>query len=204
MSSTVLLLVVFGYFALLLAIAWYTSRGAGEHAFYSGERKSLWWVVAFGMVGTSLSGVTFVSVPGKVQVDHWHYLQLVLGFVAGYWIIAGVLLPLYYRLELTSIYSFLRGRMGPVSYRTGSAAFIISRLLGATARIYVVLYVIHRFVLEDIGVPFWASSGVVMLLIFLYTLQGGVKTIVWTDTLQTLFMLSAVVGTIIYIITTQP
>ena len=200
MSSSLLLIVVFGYFAVLLAIAWYTSRGAGEHAFYSGERKSLWWVVAFGMVGTSLSGVTFVSVPGSVAKEHWNYLQMILGFVIGYWIIAGVLLPLYYRLELTSIYGYLRKRLGDVSYRTGSAIFLISRLLGATVRIYVVLNVIHLFVLQSMGVPFAVTAGSVLLMIFLYTLQGGVKTIVWTDTLQTLFMLGALVGTILYIV----
>lgn len=200
MSSSLLLIVVFGYFAVLLAIAWYTSRGASEHSFYSGERKSLWWVVAFGMVGTSLSGVTFVSVPGGVAKDHWNYLQMILGFVIGYWIIAGVLLPLYYRLELTSIYGYLRKRLGDVSYRTGSAIFIISRLLGATVRIYVVLNVIHLFVLKSMGVPFAVTAAAVLLMIFLYTLQGGVKTIVWTDTLQTLFMLGALVGTILYII----
>ena len=201
MSPTVLLVVVFGYFTVLLAIAWYTSRGAGEHAFYSGERKSLWWVVAFGMVGTSLSGVTFISVPGWVRTTHWNYLQMVLGFVIGYWIIAGVLLPLYYRLQLTSIYGYLRERFGEVSYKTGSGLFIISRLLGATARIYVVLHVIHLFVLQAMGVPFWLTSSSVLLMIVLYTFQGGVKTIVWTDTLQTLFMLAALVGTILYIIT---
>lgn len=200
MSSTALLLVVFGYFALLLAIAWYTSRGATEHAFYSGERKSLWWVVAFGMVGTSLSGVTFISVPGNVFKSHWTYLQVVVGYVIGYWIIAGILLPLYYRQQLTSIYGYLRTRFGEFSYKSGSALFIISRLLGATARIYIVLYVIHQYLLEAIGIPFWLTSGVVLLMIFLYTLQGGVKTIVWTDTLQTLFMLGALVGTIFYIV----
>lgn len=204
MSPTILLLVVFGYFALLLVIAWYTSRGASEHAFYSGERRSLWWVVAFGMVGTSLSGVTFVSAPGLVGAEHWNYLQMVLGFVIGYWIVAGVLLPLYYRLKLTSIYGYLRQRLGEVSYKTGSAFFIVSRLLGATLRIYVVLYVIHLFVLKSMGVPFWLTSASVLLMIFLYTLQGGVKTIVWTDTLQTLFMLAALVGTILYIINDPP
>ncbi len=200
MNSVTLLVVVFGYFTLLLAIAWYTSRGAGEHAFYSGERKSLWWIVAFGMVGTSLSGVTFISVPGAVYKSQWTYLQVVIGYVIGYWIVAGVLLPLYYRLQLTSIYGYLRQRFGEVSYKTGSGLFIVSRLLGATARIYIVLYVIHQYLLESIGIPFWLTSGVVLLMIFLYTLQGGVKTIVWTDTLQTLFMLAALVGTILYII----
>ncbi|MBK6775274.1 MAG: sodium:solute symporter [Flavobacteriales bacterium] len=200
MSPTLLLSIVFGYFLLLLGIAWYTSRGAGEHAFYSGERKSLWWVVAFGMIGTSLSGVTFISVPGAVQAGHWGYLQLVIGFAIGYWIVAGVLLPLYYRMQLTSIYGYLRERFGLVSYRTGASWFILSRLMGATLRIYVVLNVIHVFTLEALGIPFWLTAAVVMLMIVLYTLQGGVKTIVWTDTLQTLFMLAALLGAIVYIV----
>ncbi|MBK8497790.1 MAG: sodium:solute symporter [Flavobacteriales bacterium] len=199
MPPVLLLSLVFGYFLLLLGIAWYTSRGAGEHAFYSGERKSLWYVVAFGMIGTSLSGVTFISVPGMVQMKGWTYLQLVLGFAIGYWIVAGILLPLYYRMKLTSIYGYLRGRFGMTSYRTGAAFFILSRLAGATIRIYVVLNVIQLFVLDAMGVPFELTAFVVMLMIVLYTLKGGVKTIVWTDTLQTLFMLGALVGTIIFI-----
>lgn len=199
MSPVLLLSIVFGYFLLLLCIAWYTSRGAGEHAFYSGERKSLWWVVAFGMIGTSLSGVTFISVPGMVQAKGWTYLQLVIGFAIGYWIVAGILLPLYYRLKLTSIYGYLRERFGMTSYRTGAAFFILSRLAGATIRIYVVLNVIQLFVLDAMGVPFELTAFVVLLMIVLYTLKGGVKTIVWTDTLQTLFMLGALVGTIVFI-----
>ncbi len=199
MSPALLLSIVFGYFLLLLGIAWWTSRGAGEHAFYSGERKSLWWVVAFGMIGTSLSGVTFISVPGMVQTKGWTYLQLVIGFAIGYWIVAGILLPLYYRMKLTSIYGYLRERFGMTSYRTGAAFFILSRLAGATIRIYVVLNVIQLFVLDEMGVPFELTAFVVLLMIVLYTLKGGVKTIVWTDTLQTLFMLGALVGTIIYI-----
>ncbi|MBL8001285.1 MAG: sodium:solute symporter [Flavobacteriales bacterium] len=200
MSPTLLLSIVFGYFLLLLGIAWWTSRGAGEHAFFSGERKSLWWVVAFGMIGTSLSGVTFISVPGGVAAKHWGYLQVVLGYVLGYWVVAGVLLPLYYRLQLTSIYGYLKQRFGPVTYRTGASFFILSRTLGATIRIYLVLHVLHLFVLGALGVPFWLTSAVVLLMIVLYTLKGGVKTIVWTDTLQTLFMLAALVGTVLYII----
>lgn len=200
MSPTLLLTIVFGYFLVLLGIAWWTSRGVGEHAFYSGEKKSLWYVVAFGMVGTSLSGVTFISVSGQVQAKGWTYFQLVVGFAIGYWIVAGVLLPLYYRLKLTSIYGYLRERFGPTSYRTGASFFILSRLAGATIRIYVVLAVIHRFVLEEMHVPFWLTATVVMLMIVLYTLKGGVKTIVWTDTLQTLFMLGALVGTVLYVV----
>lgn len=200
MSPTLLLSIVFGYFLLLLGIAWWTSRGAGEHAFYSGERKSLWWVVAFGMIGTSLSGVTFISVPGQVAGNAWTYFQLVLGFAIGYWIVAGVLLPLYYRLGLTSIYGYLRERFGMTSYRTGASFFILSRLAGATIRIFVVLNVIQHFVLDAMGVPFELTALLVMLMIVGYTLKGGVKTIVWTDTLQTLFMLGALIGTILYVV----
>jgi Na+/proline symporter len=200
MSPVLLLSIVLGYFLLLLGIAWWTSRGAGEHAFYSGERKSLWYVVAFGMIGTSLSGVTFISVPGYVEAKAWTYFQLVVGFAIGYWIVAGVLLPLYYRMGLTSIYGYLRERFGMTSYRTGASFFILSRLAGATIRIFVVLNVLQLFVLDAMGVPFELTAAVVMAMIVLYTLKGGVKTIVWTDTLQTLFMLGALVGTIGYII----
>jgi Na+/proline symporter len=200
MSPALLLTIVLGYFLLLLGIAWWTSRGAGEHAFYSGERKSLWYVVAFGMIGTSLSGVTFISVPGYVEAKAWTYFQLVVGFAIGYWIVAGVLLPLYYRMGLTSIYGYLRERFGMTSYRTGASFFILSRLAGATIRIFVVLNVLQLFVLDAMGVPFELTAAVVMAMIVLYTLKGGVKTIVWTDTLQTLFMLGALVGTILYII----
>lgn len=199
MSSTLLLTIVFAYFALLLVVAWRTSRGAGESAFYSGEKRSLWWVVAFGMIGTSLSGVTFISVPGWVRDNHWYYLQIVMGYVIGYAIVAGVLLPLYYRMQLTSIYGYLRERFGTVSYRTGASFFVLSRTLGATIRIYLVLHVLQVFLLDALGVPFWLTAFVVLVMILLYTLGGGVKTIVWTDTLQTLFMLVALVGTILYI-----
>lgn len=200
MSPTLLLAIVFGYFLVLLGIAWYTSRGAGEHSFYSGDRKSLWYVVAFGMIGTSLSGVTFISVPGYVDAKAWTYFQLVFGFAIGYWIVAGVLLPLYYRLHLTSIYGYLRERFGMTSYRTGASFFILSRLAGATIRIFVVLNVIQLFVLDAMGVPFEVTAFIVMVMIVGYTLKGGVKTIVWTDTLQTVFMIGALIGTILYIL----
>jgi Na+/proline symporter len=199
MSPYLLLAIVFGYFLVLLGIAWYTSRGAGEHSFYSGDRKSLWYVVAFGMIGTSLSGVTFISVPGYVDAKAWTYFQLVFGFAIGYWVVAGVLLPLYYRLQLTSIYGYLRERFGMRSYRTGASFFILSRLAGATIRIFVVLNVIQLFVLDAMGVPFEVTAFIVMVMIVLYTLKGGVKTIVWTDTLQTVFMIGALIGTIVYI-----
>jgi Na+/proline symporter len=190
MSAPVLLSVVLGYFLLLLIVAWHTSRRADNEAFFIGNRRSRWWLVAFGMVGTSLSGVTFISVPGTVAGGAFGYLQVVLGHVLGYAIVAFVLLPLYYRSGLTSIYRFLGDRFGPVSHRTGAGFFIVSRTLGATARLYLVVRVLQDMVLDRLGVPFWLSAAVIVLMIVLYTVEGGVRTIVWTDTLQTAGMLA--------------
>jgi hypothetical protein len=148
MSPVLLLSIVFGYFLVLLGIAWWTLAAGATSMPSTAATQSLWWVVAFGMIGTSLSGVTFISVPGAVQAGHWHYLQLVIGFAIGYWIVAGILLPLYYRMQLTSIYGYLRERFGMVSYRTGASWFILSRLMGATLRIYVVFNVIHAFTMK--------------------------------------------------------
>jgi Na+/proline symporter len=189
MSAPILLGFVVAYFALLLGVAWWTSRKADNAAFFTGNRNSPWALVAFGMIGTSLSGVTFVSVPGAVGITHFNYLQIALGQALGYFVIAAVLLPLYYRLKLTSIYGFLSYRMGPASYRTGAAAFIASRTLGATARLYLVVAVLQDMILSAFGVPFWLTAAVILLMILLYTLEGGVRTIVFTDTLQTAGML---------------
>lgn len=199
MSSVIILSIVAIYFAALLVIAWVTSRGAGNNHFFIGQRDSRWYLVAYGMIGTSLSGVTFMSVPGKVHTDHFFYFQLIVGNFIGYMIVAYVLLPLYYRLHLTSIYSYLGGRFGRVSHRTGTSFFLLSRTLGASARIYLVLNVLQIFILDQWGVPFIATAALILLMILLYTFQGGVKTIVWTDTLQTTFMLLALVMTIWYI-----
>jgi Na+/proline symporter len=196
LNSVLILSIVGGYFLLLLVIAWFTSRGAGNSHFFIGERSSRWYLVAYGMIGTSLSGVTFMSVPGGVQTNHFYYLQIVLGYFIGYMIVAFVLLPLYYRLNLTSIYSYLKGRFGPVSYRTGASFFILSRTLGASARIFLVLNVLQIFILDSWGVPFAVTTAVILLMIVLYTYQGGVKTIVWTDTLQTTFMVLALIVTV--------
>jgi Na+/proline symporter len=189
MHPGVLLAFVLGYFALLLAVAWWTSRHADSESFFIGNRRSAWPLVAFGMVGTSLSGVTFISVPGAVGLTQFGYLQVTLGYVLGYMVVAFVLLPLYYRLQLTSIYTYLQQRMGPRSYRTGAGFFIVSRTLGATARLYLVVRILQDLVLDRLGVPFWLTALVILLMIVLYTLEGGVKTIVWTDTLQTAGML---------------
>ena len=200
MSPILLLGCVLGYFLLLLAVAWRTSRRADEAAFYIGGRRSHWMLVAFGMVGTSLSGVTFVSVPGTVAASGFTYLQIVLGHVLGYLIVAFVLLPLYYRRGLTSIYRVLADRFGPVSHRTGAGFFLVARTLGATARLYLVVRVLQDMVLDPLGVPFWVSAAVIVLMILLYTYEGGVKTIVWTDTLQTAGMLTGLLVCVGYLL----
>ncbi len=189
MSAPILLAFVLAYFSLLLGVAWWTSRRADNEAYFIGSRNSPWMLVAFGMVGTSLSGVTFISVPGAVGITQFGYLQLVIGQVAGYLVIAFVLLPLYFKLGLTSIYGTLEQRLGPRSYRTGAAFFIASRTLGATARLYLVVKVLQDMILDAFGVPFWLTAAVILLMVLLYTLEGGVRTIVFTDTLQTAGML---------------
>jgi Na+/proline symporter len=189
MSNVYLLAIIVVYFLLLLALAWATGRHASNDAFFIGNRKSNWVLVAFGMVGTSLSGVTFISVPGTVASGGWSYLQVVIGNWIGFIIVALVLLPLYYRLQLTSIYDYLDRRFGIAAHKTGASFFILSRTLGATARLYLVVNVLHALVGEPAGIPFPVTTLVILLMIWLYTFQGGVKTIVFTDTLQTACML---------------
>jgi len=207
MSPIALLGFVLGYFLLLLLVAWRTSRHADNASFFIGNRRSHWGLVAFGMVGTSLSGVTFISVPGTVAGSGFGYLQIVLGHVLGYLIVAFVLLPLYYRLGLTSIYRYLDDRFGSTSHRTGAGFFIVSRTLGATARLYLVVRVLQDMVLDRLGVPFWLSAAVIILMIVLYTYEGGVRTIVWTDTLQTAGMLGGLlvcVGCLLWLTSQSP
>jgi SSS family transporter len=199
MSAGLLFSFVIGYFILLLGVAWYTSRNSNNESFFIGNRNSNWMLVAFGMIGTSLSGVTFVSVPGTVGGSGFAYFQVVIGYVIGYAIIAFVLLPLYYKLNLTSIYNYLLHRFGIISYKTGALFFIVSRVLGATARLYLVINVLQIFILKDMNVPFTVTTFVILLMILLYTFEGGVKTIVFTDTLQTTFMLLGLIVCIIYI-----
>jgi len=206
MPSFLLFSFVIGYFLLLLIVAWRTSRHSNNDSFFIGNRNSNWMLVAFGMIGTSLSGVTFVSVPGTVgdfagaSYKAFAYFQVIIGYWFGYLVIAFVLLPLYYRLQLTSIYNYLHSRFGSVAYRTGALFFIISRTVGATARLYLVINVLHIFILKDLGVPFGLTSLVILLMILLYTFEGGVKTIVYTDTLQTTFMLLGLVVCTVYIL----
>lgn len=193
MSAVALFCLVFAYFALLLAMAWRTSRNATNDSFFIGDKRSNWMLVAFGMVGTTLSGVTFISVPGAVGRDGFGYLQVILGYVLGYIAVAYILLPLYYRLKLTSIYSYLDQRLGQRSYQSGAAFFILSRTLSASARLYLVVNILQATILDSLGLPFWLATLVILAMILLYTYEGGVKTIVWTDTLQTTGMLLGLV-----------
>ncbi len=193
MSAGILFSFVLGYFLLLLVVAYYTSRNSNNDSFFIGNKSSNWLLVAFGMIGTSLSGVTFVSVPGTVGGAGFAYFQVVIGYLIGLVIIAFVLLPLYYKMNLTSIYDYLQYRFGKVSYKTGALFFIVSRTLGATARLYLVINVLHIFILKKMGVPFEVTTLIIIVMIILYTFEGGVKTIVFTDTLQTTFMLLGLV-----------
>ena len=183
------------YTVLLFFISWLTSRRADSGSYFIGNKKSPWFIVAYGMVGTSISGVTFISVPGNVLNQNFYYMPLVLGFIVGYVVIAKVLIPLYYKMNLTSIYTYLEKRFGFFTYKTGASVFMVSRVLGAAVRIFVVVIVLHTFLPEG-AVPFWVVAFIFMFLIFLYTFKGGVKTIIWTDVLQTTFMLLAVFLTI--------
>lgn len=202
MSPSLLFTFVFGYFVLLLGVAWYTSRNSNNETFFIGNRSSNWMLVAFGMIGTSLSGVTFVSVPGTVGLGSFAYFQVVIGYFLGYFVVAFVLLPMYYRMNLTSIYTYLLQRFGIMSYKTGALFFIISRTLGATARLYLVINVLQIFILDEMGVPFALTTFVILLMIILYTFKGGVKTIVFTDTLQTSFILIGLLVCLVYIMNT--
>jgi Na+/proline symporter len=200
MTASHILLLIGLYFLLLLLISYFTGKNDSNEDFFKAGRKSPWYVVAFGMIGASLSGVTFISVPGWVQDSDFGYMQVVLGYLVGYFLIAFVLLPIYYRLNVTSIYEYLNTRLGPVSYKVGAISFFVSRVLGASFRLFLVAIVLQEFVFGAFGVPFELTVVFSILLIWIYTFRGGIKTIVWTDTLQTLFMLLSV-GLSIYFIT---
>ncbi|GAB2491673.1 sodium:solute symporter [Algoriphagus taiwanensis] len=199
MNYQLVLGVISAYFLLLFLISYFTSRKVTADTFFTGDRQSPWFLVAFGMIGASLSGVTFISVPGEVGNTNFFYFQVVLGYTLGYFTIAKVLLPLYYRLNLVSIYSYLEDRFGFWSYKTGAFFFILSRALGSSLRVYLVASVLQLILFDALGIPFWVSVLITVGLIWLYTHRGGIKTVVWTDTLQTLFMLLAVVITIVMI-----
>lgn len=201
MSPYLIISIVLGYFLVLIAISFFTAKDDSNEAFFIGKRQSPWYIVSFGMIGASLSGVTFISVPGWVAASQFSYLQMVLGYFLGYLVIAFVLLPLYYKINLTSIYGYLNNRFGVSSYKTGAAYFLISRTIGASFRLFLVAMVFQLAVFEPLGlnVPFAVPVILTVLLIWIYTFRAGIKTIIWTDTLQTAFMLLAVFFTIVII-----
>jgi SSS family solute:Na+ symporter len=199
LSSTQILITIAAYFVVLVAISIIVGRKSDSATFFRGNRSSPWFIVAFGMIGASLSGVTFISVPGAVEEGAMNYFQVVLGYIVGYLVIGTVLLPLYYRMNLTSIYTYLNDRYGVAAQYTGSSFFILSRIVGASFRLYLVAGVLQEFVFDAMGVKFWQTVTLTVVLIWLYTFKSGIKTIVWTDTLQTLFMLIAVGVAIYYI-----
>lgn len=200
MSPTILLSFLLGYFALLIGVAYFTSRNNSDNSsFFIANRNSKWYLVAFGMIGTALSGVTFISVPGAVGKSEFGYFQFILGNAVGFIIIATVLLPLYYRLNIISIYTYLERRLGFWSYKSGAVIFLISRTIGSSFRLYLVAIVLQRFIFDAWNVPFWLTIIICLVLIWLYTHKGGLKTIIITDTLQTVFLLLSVVLSIIFI-----
>jgi SSS family transporter len=195
MNPQLVLTVILIYFGILFFISWLTTRKLTGDTFFTGDRNSHWFLVSFGMIGASLSGVTFISVPGEVGNSNFFYFQVVLGYTLGYFTIAKVLLPLYYRLNLVSIYTYLEDRFGFWSYKTGAFFFILSRSLGSSLRLYLVASVLQLILFDALGIPFWVSVLITVGLIWLYTYRGGIKTVVWTDTFQTTFMLASVLIT---------
>ncbi|MFN3405422.1 MAG: sodium:solute symporter [Cytophagaceae bacterium] len=208
MSPGLIISIIAVYFVVLILIAYFTSRGADSNTFFIANRQAPWYLVAFGMIGTSISGVTFISVPGTVgifsggQLQAFSYFQIVLGYVAGYFVIATVLMPLYYRLNLISIYGYLEERFGFWAYKTGAAFFLLSRTVGSSLRLYLAAFVLQTFVFDHLNVPFFITVTVTILLIWIYTFKGGIKTIVWTDTFQTFFLVSAVIVSV-YVISRE-
>ncbi|MBU0486585.1 MAG: sodium:solute symporter [Bacteroidetes bacterium] len=200
MNNSIVLISFVAYTLLIFFISWFTTRKADSESYYTGNKASPWYVVSYGMIGASLSGVTFMSVPGWVGSTQFSYMAVVFGYFIGYLVIALILLPLYYRLNLTSIYGYLGQRFGVSSYRTGSAFFILSRMIGAAFRMFLVINVLHIFVFDALNIPFWLMILIFTGIILLYTFKGGIKTIVWTDTMQTTFMLAAVVISIFIIL----
>lgn len=200
MQAIIVAAVVVAYIALLFAVAYISGKRADNQGFFVGNRSSKWYVVMFAMIGAAMSGVTFVSVPGMVAASQFSYFQMALGFFVGQLVIAFVLIPLFYRMQLVSIYGYLEERFGSGSHKTGAWAFFISKLLGASVRLYLVCVVLQLLLFEPYGVPFWANAAIMVVLVLLYTFQGGVKSLIWTDSLKTLCLLSSIVLCIGFIV----
>lgn len=200
MTTQLIITCISLYFIMLMIVAHYTSRNKSNDTFFTGNKNNHWLLIAFGMIGSSLSGVTFLSIPGTVEKNSMFYMQIAFGYILGYLIIAFVLLPIYYRYNLTSIYTYLKHRFGPITYKTGSFYFLISRLLGSSVRLYLVANIFQIILFKQYGLPFWVSVLISIVLIWLYTNKGGIKTIIYTDTLQTAFMLASLAIAIVLIL----
>ncbi|WP_258105401.1 sodium:solute symporter [Marinoscillum sp. MHG1-6] len=199
MSPILVGTIILTYFFILIIISHFTSKGGSDEDFYTAQRQSPWYLVAFGMIGASLSGVTFISVPGEVGTSSFHYFQVVLGYLVGYAVISHILLPIYYRLNLVSIYTYLEQRFGFWSYKSGAFYFLLSRIIGSSFRLFLVAGVLQISFFDAFGLPFWVSVLTTVVLIWIYTFRGGIRTVVWTDTLQTTFMIASVVISISFI-----
>ena len=199
MSTLAIIITVLGYLALMFAVSIISSRGSDNNTFFSGGRKSNWLLVAFAMIGSTMSGVTFVSVPGMVAANEFGYMQMCLGFIAGYLVIAFVLTPLYFKMNVVSIYEYLDQRFGVTTHKTGAWVFFISKILGAAVRLFVVCLSLQLLVFEPLGLPFALNVLFSIANVYLYTFKGGVKSVIWTDTLKTLCMILAVVLSIVFI-----
>ena len=192
MSETLIISIIICYFLVLLIVSNLTKGSGNNKTFFTGDRQSPWYVVAFGMVGASLSGITFISVPGDVETSGFSYFQVVLGYLFGYFVVAYILLPIYYKNNVTSIYEYLGNRLGTISHKTGALFFFISRIIGAAFRLYLVAIVLQKFIFDTWNIPFEITVCFSILLIWIYTFRGGIKTVVWTDTIQTFLMILAV------------
>ena len=200
MNAGVIIATILGYIAVLFTVAYISGRKADNEGFFVGNRSSSWWMVMFAMVGAAMSGVTFVSVPGMVAASSFSYFQMALGFMTGYFVIAFVLIPLFYRMKLVSIYGYLEERLGVGAYKTGAWFFFISKLLGASVRLYLICLVLQLLLFEPYGIPFWVNGAVTVLLVLLYTFQGGVKSLIWTDTLKTLCLILSIALSIWFVL----
>ena len=199
MTPAAVIAAVLGYIAVLFVVAWVSGRRADNAGFFTGNRRTPWYMAAFAMIGAAMSGVTFISVPGSVAVDSFSYMQMVAGFTVGQLVVAFVLIPTFYRLRVVSLYEYLDDRFGVASHRTGAWFFFISKMLGAALRVYVVCAVMQLLVFSRYGIPFWAKALITMLFVWLYTQQGGVKSLIWTDTLKTLCLVASLVLSIVFI-----
>lgn len=199
MTPAAVLATVLGYIAVLFAVAWISGRRADNAGFFTGNRRTPWYMAAFAMIGAAISGVTFISVPGSVAVDSFSYMQMVAGFTVGQFVVAFVLIPLFYRLRVVSLYEYLDDRFGVASHRTGAWFFFISKILGAALRVYVVCAVLQLLVFDRYGLPFWFNTLITMAFVWLYTQQGGVKSLIWTDSLKTFCLVASLVLSIVFI-----